>query len=143
MRRMSAGALGGLLATGAMSVVMVAGRRMGLLGEHPPKRIIRAVLPGSRHRPKPGENSLAALSHFAFGAAAGSAFALATRRHRPSPSIGAAYGLTIWLTSYQGWVPALGALPAVPRDRTSRQAVMVAGHIVYGVTLACALNRLG
>ncbi|WP_245657826.1 DUF1440 domain-containing protein [Herbidospora mongoliensis] len=143
MKELSAGAVGGLLATGAMSLVMLAGHRMGLLEEQPPKRIIRAVLPGPRHRPKPGEKTLAVLSHFGFGAAAGSAFALATRQHRPPASVGAGYGLAIWLAAYQGWVPALGALPPVSRDRPGRQVVMAAGHVVYGTTLAIALNHLG
>ncbi|WP_061294015.1 DUF6789 family protein [Herbidospora cretacea] len=141
MRKLSAGAVGGLLATGAMSVVMLAGRGMGLMDEQPPKRVVRALLPGSRHRPKQGERPLALLAHFGFGAVAGSAFALATRR--ASPSAGAAYGLAMWLASYQGWVPALGALPPVSRDQPGRQFVMAAGHVVYGVTLSSTLNRLG
>ncbi|TKK88377.1 hypothetical protein FDA94_13840 [Herbidospora galbida] len=46
MRRFSAGVVGGLLATGAMSVVMLAGGRIGLLGEQPPQRIIPREDPG-------------------------------------------------------------------------------------------------
>ncbi|WP_030455253.1 DUF6789 family protein [Herbidospora cretacea] len=142
MRRLSAGAVGGLLATGAMSVVMLAGRGMGLMSEQPPKRIVRTLLPGARHRPKTGEKPLAVVSHFGFGAAAGSVFALVTRRRRPPALLGAGYGLTMWLASYQGWVPAVGALPPVSRDRPARQAVMALGHVVYGMTLSTALNRL-
>ncbi|MFJ2032818.1 hypothetical protein [Streptosporangium sp. NPDC087985] len=99
-----------------MSVVMPAGRRIGVMEEHPPKHITRDLLPGPAHRPKPGENVLSFLSHFGFGAVAGSAFAAMTRDHRTSAPIGTAYGLAIWLASYGGWVPSLGILPPVSRD---------------------------
>ncbi|WP_062431682.1 DUF6789 family protein [Herbidospora daliensis] len=142
VRELGAGVVGGLVATAAMSAVMLAGRRMGLMDDHPPKHIVRTLLPGSRHRPKPGEKTLGVLSHFGFGAAAGGVFAAAARGHRTPAPVGAAYGLAVWLAGYQGWVPALGALPPASRDDQGRQFVMAAAHVVYGTTLACTLNRL-
>ncbi|QYC42314.1 hypothetical protein Nocox_23555 [Nonomuraea coxensis DSM 45129] len=142
LRNVMKGALGGTAATATMSVVMLAGSRLGLMPDQPPKRIARAMLPGHRHRPKPGEGVAGALAHLGFGAAAGSLYGLLTRgRHTPAP-LGAGYALAIWLSSYQGWVPRLGILPPAVRDRRGRQAVMVAGHLVYGTTLALTLNRL-
>ncbi|GES04505.1 hypothetical protein Acor_65730 [Acrocarpospora corrugata] len=131
-----------MLATAAMSVVMLAGRRFGVMEEHPPKHITRALMPGPAHRPKPGENVLSFLSHFGFGAVAGSAFAAVARGYRTSAPIGTAYGLAIWLSSYGGWVPSLGILPPISRDYRGRQWVMAVSHVVYGATLAYTLKRL-
>ncbi|MFF0770556.1 DUF6789 family protein [Nonomuraea wenchangensis] len=136
------GALGGMAATATMSLVMLAGSRMGLMPDQPPKRIVRAMLPGHRHRVKPGEGVAGALAHFGFGVTAGSLYGLLTRgRHTPAP-LGAGYALAIWFSSYEGWVPRLGILPPAGRDRPGRRAVMIAGHLVYGTTLALTLNRL-
>ncbi|MFC7650069.1 DUF6789 family protein [Streptosporangium lutulentum] len=142
MRDLAEGALGGVLATAVMSAVMLAGDRAGLMGEHPPQRIARAALPGPMHRPKPGEGVLGAAAHFAFGAACGALFAVTVGGRESRPSLGAAYGLAIWIVSYQGWVPGLGIMPPIHRDRPERQAVMAAGHVTYGVVLSFVLNRL-
>ncbi|TMR12748.1 hypothetical protein ETD86_32065 [Nonomuraea turkmeniaca] len=142
MRNLMYGAVSGAVATAAMSVVMVAGQRAGFMADQPPKRIARAALPGHKHRRKPGEGVLGAVAHVGFGSASGGLFGLMTRgRHTPLP-LGIAYALTIWIGSYAGWVPRLGILPSIPRDQPGRQTVMAAGHVVYGVTLACAMNRL-
>ncbi|WP_113700956.1 DUF6789 family protein [Nonomuraea lactucae] len=136
------GAAGGVLATAAMSGLMVAGERAGLMRDQPPKRIVRSLLPGQAHRRKPGEGVLAAISHFAFGAGAGALFGPLTGRLRARVPLGIAYGLAIWLASYAGWVPKVATLPPIHRDRPGRQVVMALGHVVYGAALACALNRL-
>ncbi|MDP9865946.1 MULTISPECIES: DUF6789 family protein [Streptosporangium] len=137
------GAAGGVLATAVMSAVMLAGDRAGLMPDQPPKRIARAFLPGHRHRPKRGEGALGAITHFGFGAACGALYALTCGRRRPPVALGVAYGLAIWLVSYQGWVPRLGILPPISGDRPGRPAVMAAGHAVYGAVLALVVNGLG
>ncbi|MFC6081175.1 DUF6789 family protein [Sphaerisporangium aureirubrum] len=137
------GAVSGALATVAMSAAMVAGDQAGMMkGGHPPKHIARAVLPGHKRRPKPGEGVLGAVAHMGFGAAAGALFAMIADGGRARVSRGVAYGLTIWVVSYQGWVPRLGILPPVHRDHPERQTVMAAAHVVYGAALVLALNRL-
>ncbi|MCW2878727.1 MAG: hypothetical protein JWQ95_2827 [Sphaerisporangium sp.] len=142
IRNLVNGAVSGVLATAAMSAVMLAGDRAGLMGEHPPKRIVRAMLPGHKRRPKPAEGVLGTVAHFGFGAACGGLFAVVVDGREPRVPLGAVYGLAIWAVSYHGWVPALGILPPVHRDRPGRQAVMAVGHAVYGTALVLALNRL-
>ncbi|MGC5015414.1 DUF6789 family protein [Streptosporangium sp. DT93] len=137
------GAVSGVLATTAMSAVMLAGDRAGLMPDQPPKRIVRAVLPGHRHRPKPGEKALGALTHVAFGTACGAAFGALCGRRRASVTLGVGYGLAIWVVSYQGWVPMTGILPPISDDRPGRPAVMAAAHVVYGAALALAVNGIG
>ncbi|RBQ20866.1 hypothetical protein DP939_07300 [Spongiactinospora rosea] len=136
------GALGGLLATGAMSVLMLAGSRAGLMEDQPPKRIARAAMAGDRHSPKRGERVVGMFAHAGFGAASGAVYAVCCRG-RPTPALPAlAYALGIWFVSYEGWVPKLGILPPISGDRPGRPAVMAVGHIVYGLVLARFLNRL-
>ncbi|MFI7114866.1 DUF6789 family protein [Nonomuraea sp. NPDC050227] len=142
MRNLMKGAAGGAVATAAMSVVMLAGSRAGLMEDQPPKRIARALLPGHRHRPKPGEGVVGALAHLGFGVTAGALYGLLTRGRRTPSALGVGYALTIWIASYEGWIPSLDILPPVSRDRPGRPAVMALGHVVYGSALATTLNRL-
>ncbi|MFF5112960.1 DUF6789 family protein [Streptosporangium sp. NPDC000509] len=140
IRDLVRGAGSGVLATAAMSAVMLAGERAGLMRDQPPKRIVRGLLPGHRHRPKSGERALGAIAHFGFGATGGAAFALFCGGRRAPVTLGVAYGLAIWLVSYQGWVPKLEVLPPIDEDQPGRRAVMAAGHVVYGAMLALAVN---
>ncbi|MDH2430359.1 DUF6789 family protein [Sphaerisporangium sp. TRM90804] len=142
IRDLKRGAAGGVVATACMSALMIAGDRAGLMRDQPPKRIMRAFLPGHKRRPKPGEGMLGAIAHFAFGAAAGALFAVVVDGRRARPQLGAVYGMAIWAASYQGWVPAMGILPPAHRDRPGRQAVMAAAHVVYGTTLVMTLNGM-
>ncbi|MER7128451.1 DUF6789 family protein [Streptosporangium saharense] len=135
------GGVGGAVATAAMSAVMLAGSRAGLMEDQPPKHIVRAALPGHAHRRKPGEGALAALAHFGFGITAGALFRLVSKGRRTPVPVGIGYGLAIWLASYQGWVPGVTVLPQISDDRPGRPAVMAAGHVVYGVVLATVLNE--
>ncbi|TDC01259.1 hypothetical protein E1267_32445 [Nonomuraea longispora] len=142
MRELLKGAVCGSVATAAMSGVMVAGSRMGLMRDQPPKRIARAALPGRKHDPKPGEGVAGALAHLGFGATAGALYGVLARGHRAPAAAGVGYALAIWASSYQGWIPGLGILPPASDDRPGRQVVMVAGHVVYGTVLALTMNRL-
>ncbi|MFI7702054.1 DUF6789 family protein [Nonomuraea sp. NPDC049480] len=142
MRNLVKGAVSGTVATAAMSVVMVAGSRVGLMRDQPPKRIARAALPGHKHRPKAGEGVVGALAHVGFGATAGGLFGLLARGHRIPAAAGVGYALTIWISSYEGWIPSLDILPPISGDRPGRPMVMAMGHVVYGATLALTLSGL-
>ncbi|MCT9930852.1 DUF1440 domain-containing protein [Planotetraspora sp. A-T 1434] len=142
MRNLVNGAVGGALGTAVMSAVMMAGDRAGVMGTPPPKRIMRVTLPGQKHRPKPGEDVLATIAHYAFGSTAGAVLGLVTGGRRIPLPLGAAYGLAIYIASYQGWVPRMGALPPATRDNFGRQAILALGHIMYGTSLAISMNRL-
>lgn len=141
IRNLLRGAAAGATATTAMSTVMLAGDKLGLMRDQPPKRVVRGLLPGHPRTPKPGEKTLAAVSHLSFGSGAGALLGAVTRGGGVPAPVGAAYGLAIWLASYQGWVPAIGALPPAHRDDRGRQVVMIAAHVVYGVVLARTLRR--
>jgi uncharacterized membrane protein YagU involved in acid resistance len=53
-----------------------------------------------------------------------------------------AYGLAVWGVSYINLMPNLRLYPPVRDDRLSRTAVMIAAHVVYGVSLAVLERQL-
>jgi len=131
--------------TAAMSALMLAAGRVGLLGQQPPQAIAERTVQRSSGQdpPAPAHRGLGVVAHLGFGLGAGGAYALLPRRLPPQVR-GCAWGLAIYATSYQGWVPALGALPKASEDRRDRVAVMVLAHLVYGSVLAgtdAALSR--
>jgi len=144
IRSLLRGATAGAVATVAMSALMLAAKRIGITGTLPPELIARkavAVAAGDPPR-EDREDAVAAVAHIGFGAIAGAAFELLMMRaddaRNSAPigaSAGALYGTAIWLVSYQGWVPALGIMPAASRDRRGRVATMLAAHWVYGGAL--------
>ncbi|MFE3448804.1 hypothetical protein ACFXJ8_07685 [Nonomuraea sp. NPDC059194] len=141
LRQLVRGAFAGVTATTAMSAVMLAGDKAGLMGDQPPKHVVRGLLPGHPGRAKTGEKPLAVLAHYAFGAGAGALLGLVTRGRGTAWPVGAAYGLAIWLAGYEGWVPTLTAMPPAHRDQPGRPLVMALGHVVFGSVLAHSLRR--
>lgn len=143
LRRAARGAVAGLAGTAAMSALMLAAGRIGMLGRQPPQAIAERAVQrgGGEHPPAPADRALGVVLHLGFGLGAGGTYALLPRR-LPSQVRGCAWGLAIYATSYQGWVPALGALPPASQDRRDRVAVMVLAHLVYGSVLARADEAL-
>jgi len=143
LSRSLSGALAGVLATGAMSLLMLGAKRLGALGEPPPRRLVRrlsAALGLARPRGK-ALDALALAAHFGFGATMGGVFGLLPVRARTSGG-GMLFGLGVWAANYAGWLPQAGLMPPVHRDRPGRQPVMIAAHVVFGVALAAAHSRL-
>jgi hypothetical protein len=126
------GGVSGLAATFPMTAVLLGAERLGLLDELPPTKIVQHLLPGL------GDGTtrvVAAVAHAAYGAAAGAALgALAP----PSPlrrRATVAWALTVYLASYQGWVPVAGVMPPTIRDRRGRVLSIVLAHVVWGAVL--------
>jgi uncharacterized membrane protein YagU involved in acid resistance len=138
----AAGTVGGLVATGAMTAVLAAATARGWLGTPPPKKIVDAATPPMSDA---ATNAAAAISHVAFGAGAGALYGLlGGHRRQPMPAAiatGVAYGLAVWVASYEGWVPAAGIMPPAHRDRPARTASMIVAHVVYGAVLGAWTRR--
>ncbi len=143
MKSVIRGATAGTIATALMSGLMLAARRLGLTGTLPPEKITSKMLRRHGIRPDPGQqDAIATGLHFAFGAAAGGAFGVIARRVPvPSVPLGMAYGAGIWGVSYMGWLPSVGLMPRADHDQRGRQAVMLAGHLVFGATLGMLAGR--
>ena len=132
------GAVAGIGATAAMSVVMLAAQRAGFMQKQPPEQIVER---GADATDTPADenqiDAAATLAHFGFGALAGSVFGLVTRALRPGvPELLAVpWALGVWAVSYLGWVPALHIMPRADRDDPGRAWTMIAAHVVYGAAL--------
>lgn len=141
------GALGGLVATVAMSVPMVVAGRLGLIGRQAPEQISTTVAArvGAAPKSRGAADALATITHFVFGAGAGALFAVLHRKLRlPIPAVvhGVVYATAVWAVSYLGWVPVLRLMPKATQDENARQPVMLGAHWVYGATLAATVERL-
>jgi hypothetical protein len=149
VRTLIDGAVAGSAATLAMSGAMLAAQKAGFIRLQPPERITAKALEalGEGDISEPAEKALSTVNHFAFGATAGALFALLHRKLdlpiAPSTQ-GIFFGLLVWGTSYEGWVPALRIMPPVERDDPGRPAAMAVAHVVYGAILGGIVgNREG
>ncbi len=140
------GGLGGVVGTIGMSAFMLAAGKAGLMGEHPPDTIAGAALDavGIHTRDEEDQNALAILLHFGFGIGSGVLFGVLHRRlpfRVPAALHGMVFASIIWVTSYQGWIPALGIMPPASEDRPDRPRVMYLAHLVYGALLGAIVAR--
>jgi hypothetical protein len=129
------GAGAGVLATIVMSAGFLAAQRAGTIGRLPPRLIVDHVAPAL---PPHFSRIAAAIAHLGYGAAAGTAYALAPRKGIAS---GVAYGVVVWACGYELWVPAAGVLPPAHRDDRARALTIFAAHLLYGAALGWASRR--
>ncbi|MGI8690359.1 MAG: DUF6789 family protein [Thermomicrobiales bacterium] len=146
VKAMLDGGLGGAVGTVGMSAFMLAAGKAGLMGEHPPDTIAGAALDavGVHTRDEEDQDALATLLHFGFGIGSGVLFGVLHRRlpFRVSAALhGMVFASIIWVTSYQGWVPALGIMPPASEDRPDRPRVMYLAHLIYGALLGTIVAR--
>jgi uncharacterized membrane protein YagU involved in acid resistance len=132
------GALAGIVATMAMTATM---RRLHIMlpdNERyplPPREIVDRSVPEGDERQA---RSRTMLAHFGFGGLTGALFALL-------PAIrggGMVYGLGVWAMSYLGWIPAARILTPAHRHPLRRNLLMIAAHIVWGLTLSKSLKEM-
>jgi hypothetical protein len=137
------GSIAGLIATLPMTVVIYGGKALGLLHTPPPKEVTAGVESKAGGNPDGEGFSLTWIAaHVGIGAAVGALYPWVRPALPGSPTLsGALYGLSVWFQAYVGLLPELGLYPGPTEDSTSRQAVMVAAHIVYGATLGRLVRR--
>ena len=79
-------------------------------------------------------------AHFAYGAATGAL--LGAANVAIGPVSGGLAGVGVWLASYMGWIPGARLLKPATLHPPRRNALMVAAHIVWGVSTARAMREL-
>lgn len=131
------GALAGVTVTTAMTAVV---RRLhvALPSDEryplPPREIVESTVPASSE----GEARYRTLlAHFAFGGFTGALFAMP-----PARGLDIAYGIGVWGISYLGWIPAAGILAPATRHPPRRNLLMIAAHVVWGLTLSQLLKEM-
>jgi uncharacterized membrane protein YagU involved in acid resistance len=147
-----AGLCGGVAGGAAMTALMtqVAPRLVPhkLLPSRPaPLRVIdwAEELTGVQAGPDK-EKAAALVAHLGYSAAAGAAYGLARRRPRlaslPLPVAGAAFGLLVWVSSFEGLLPALRVMPRTTQRPPARWPAPLVGHAVFGVVTAVVARRV-
>jgi uncharacterized membrane protein YagU involved in acid resistance len=143
------GALGGVSATGPMTIGMIWLHRL-LPPKHryslPPREITIKVMEGLGIDKKLGPDARAALTlvnHFAYGAMAAVLYSLVEWRV-PGRSLikGPTFGALLWLAGYFGLLPALGVLNPATRHPLSRNALMFLVHLVWGLFVGVFVEAL-
>lgn len=132
--------MAGVLATVAMSVLMLAGMATGLapMPEPIPKALAALVLGGSV--PQPVLMGTAILGHLGYGAVWGAALFAAIEPVRARE--GLALGAGLWIVMGLAFLPALGwGLFGTGLTPQIAVATLVL-HLVYGATLAPAFEAL-
>jgi putative membrane protein len=132
--------MAGAAATVPMTLVIEAGRAAGWVRTLPPKQITANVAERAGEAPSrqnPAFQVAWVAAHLGYGAVCGALYALVRPLlPRSDVAAGLLFGGAVWGVSYLGVLPALELFPPAQDDSLRRQAVMIAAHAVYGVTLA-------
>ncbi|WP_291516453.1 DUF6789 family protein [Bdellovibrio sp. ArHS] len=82
-------------------------------------------------------------SHFGYGAAAGVLYALvATKIPGNALLKGGLFGVAVWMASYYGIIPSLGLSTSASRMTRQRNFMMLATHVVWGMSLGYTEQEL-
>ena len=90
--------------------------------------------------PNEAAKDVTTAAHFAYGAASGAL--LGAANVMLGPMSGATAGIGVWLGSYMGWIPGVGILKPANDHPARRNLLMLAAHVVWGVTTAKAMREL-
>lgn len=142
--RLLIGAIAGVAGTLAMTAAM---RKMHEMlppkERYPltPREIVDSAAAGAGV-PVAGEGAkdVTTAAHFAYGAATGAL--LGAANIMLGPVAGGTAGITVWLGSYMGWLPAAGILKPATDHPPRRNLLMLAAHVVWGVATARAMREL-
>jgi putative membrane protein len=136
------GGLAGFIATGPMSVFMLATQRLLPKRQQyalPPEIITEELAHRMHirwHMNKKQVEGATLVSHFGYGAAMGTLYGLlAMKIPLPPPIKGVLFGLVVWAGSYLGMLPLSGMSESGQREQGRRNLMMIAAHVVWGSTL--------
>jgi uncharacterized membrane protein YagU involved in acid resistance len=146
------GALAGFVATGPMTIFMLATQRFlpkGQQYELPPEIITKELAHRAHVRQHMNKGQVLAatlVSHFAYGAAMGMLYSpfslLAKKIALPVLVNGVLFGLVVWAGSYLGLLPLLGMSESGQREPGRRNLMMIAAHVVWGSALGALADLL-
>jgi len=133
------GAVAGAVATGPMTLFMMAAQRFLPLHQRhalPPKAITMDLLDrvNLKHRMNRKQRRRATwVAHVAYGTGVGATYGSFSRFIPvPSPVKGVVFALLVWTGSYLGWLPAFDVSGSAPDQSLRRNLLMVGAHVVWG-----------
>jgi hypothetical protein len=146
--RLLVGALGGLSATGPMTVVMILLHRLLPASDRyslPPREITAhlAEKVGRRRLDPDTRAALTLVNHFGYGAMAATVYSL-VQEGIPAAALikGPLFGAIVWLVSYLGLLPAVGILQPATEHPPSRNLLMIGVHLVWGLVVGVFVETL-
>jgi uncharacterized membrane protein YagU involved in acid resistance len=87
--------------------------------------------------------ALTLINHFGFGATAATIFSLVEARIPGKALVkGPIFGTLVWLVSYFGLLPAAGILESPTKQPFSRDALMLAVHLIWGLIVGVFIETL-
>jgi uncharacterized membrane protein YagU involved in acid resistance len=147
--RLLVGALGGLSATGPMTIGMILLHRLLPLRHRyslPPREITVHLAEKAGVHKKLNPDARAALTlinHFGYGAMAAAIYSVGEARIPFAPLVkGPVFGAVVWLVSYFGLLPASGILEPATKQPFSRNALMLVVHLLWGLFLGVFVETL-
>jgi hypothetical protein len=155
-QRLAAGAAAGIAGTAVIMALHAANEKlapdaMEPLREEPGNFITwqaERLLPAhSRHRvPQTLESASAMGLSVGYGAAFGALYGLLRKRGRRAPASiavdGTLLGLACWAVGYVGWLPAVGLMRPIHKQRPVQVFSPILQHIAYGLAAAAAFSRI-
>lgn len=139
------GALGGATGAACMTPLRLAARRLGIVEEMTPQAVEESLAArlglGRGARPEL-HHTADQLLHLAFGAALGTAYALATERsRRSSVGRGVVFGALAWVVGAGAVMPLLRAARPPWTARAGENLVNLAAHLLFGITTALTVEE--
>ena len=144
-RRLLTGALGGLIGTAAMTAAMPRTHRRLPDAERyplPPREVIQSVTGRTASDRRASEGELQDLTWCALRLRRRYGALYAVLRPSDGIAAGAGYGVLVWAASYLGWISGLAILKPATRHPLRRNGLMLAAHVVWGVTTALTVREL-
>jgi uncharacterized membrane protein YagU involved in acid resistance len=136
------GTVAGLIATGPMTAVMTACKRM--LPEEqqynlPPEQVMEDVADSvhlQRALVPPQKEPIVWVAHYGYGALMGLIYgALTNGRSSRSVGRGMAYGFGVWAANYLVALPTANMKASAHKEPAARNAMMIVSHLAWGVAL--------
>lgn len=149
MKHYLVSAVSGFLATVPMTIAMEAMHRRLPWRERyalPPREITMNLADAvgvKKQLPEEGRFAATMAGHFGYGTAVGTLYAPLSRKvQAPAVAKGALFGLLVWTVSYLGVLPMVQVFPPATKQPRRRNELMIAAHLVWGITLALVSERL-
>jgi hypothetical protein len=150
--RILAGAVGGFLATFALSALRVSLNKLGMVGTTAPEQVVRRAeeLGLVENWSSGARGALMVAAHFAYGTGVGAVFGALRREYEEPESetaaelrgdrddalteaaVGATLGVLFWGAGWAGWLPIVGVHPAPWTQKTPRALLPILDHAVFG-----------
>ena len=149
MNRKLSGLYSGLIATGPMTMFMLAAHEE--LPERQKSPLSPATLSfqlikrvtGVQKLSQDAQTAMTILSHFGYGSIAGILYAQTSGRLRTSVlAKGALFGISFWFANYFVLSPALKLRARGPHMTAQRNAMMFWAHVVWGACLSYSEEKL-